>query len=89
MIFSALFLRYIATGGSYLPGETAFNEYVSQLIIAVIIYFAGCSKFIKDYLSKKSAKKEIPAAPVPAPAASTAAPATDDADETGKDGDGK
>lgn len=89
VIFSALFLRYIDTGGSYLPGETAFNEYVSQLIIAVIIYFAGFSKFIKDYLSKKSAKKEIPAAPVPAPAASTAAPATDDADETGKDGDGK
>ena len=61
VIFSAIFLRYIDTGGSYLPGETSFNEYVSQLIIAVIIYFAGFSKFIKDYLKKKQMKKETAA----------------------------
>ena len=63
VIFSAIFLRYIDTGGSYLPGETAFNEYVSQLIIAVIIYFAGFSKFIKDYLNKRSGRKALPSAP--------------------------
>ena len=57
VIFSAIFLRYIDTGGSYLPGETSFNEYVSQLIIAVIIYFAGFSKFINDYLKNKQMKK--------------------------------
>ena len=64
VIFSAIFLRYIDTGGSYLPGETAFNEYVSQLIIAVIIYFAGFSKLIKDFLTKRMRKgaepKKIP-----------------------------
>ncbi len=61
VIFSAIFLRYIDTGGSYLPGETSFNEYVSQLIIAVIIYFAGFSKFIKDYLRKRQMRKETAA----------------------------
>lgn len=72
VIFSAIFLRYIDTGGSYLPGETAFNEYVSQLIIAVIIYFAGFSKFIKDFLNKKN-NKPLSVSPAPA-VAGTAAP---------------
>ena len=65
VIFSAIFLRYIDTGGSYLPGETAFNEYVSQLIIAVIIYFAGFSKFIKDYLNKRIRKNDPPIPKIP------------------------
>ena len=52
-VFSAIFLRYISAGGSNLTGQTAFNEYVSQLIIAIIIYFAGFSKFIKDVVIDK------------------------------------
>ena len=94
VIFSALFLRYIDTGGSYLPGETAFNEYVSQLIIAVIIYFAGFSKFIKDFLTKRSAKKAPlpPKAPErldpdPEPVPATAEPA--EAPAGGKEGEAK
>ena len=94
VIFSALFLRYIDTGGSYLPGETAFNEYVSQLIIAVIIYFAGFSKFIKDFLTKRSAKKTPlpPKAPErldpePEPAADTVQPA--EVPAGGKEGEAK
>lgn len=62
VIFSAIFLRYIDAGGSYLPGATAFNEYVSSLIIAVIIYFAGFSKFIKEFLNRK--KKKEPVSPL-------------------------
>ena len=86
--------RLDAAGGSYLPGETAFNEYVSQLIIAVIIYFAGFSKFIKDFLTKRSAKKAPlpPKAPErldpdPEPVPATAEPA--EAPAGGKEGEAK
>lgn len=52
VIFSAVFLKFIGVGGSNLAAQTSFNEYVSPLIVAVIIYFAGFSKFIKDLISK-------------------------------------
>ena len=92
VIFSSIFLRYIDTGGSYLPGETSFNEYVSQLIIAVIIYFAGFSKFIKDFLTRRSAKKtplppKAPERSDPDPVPETAQPAEIDAG--GKEGEAK
>lgn len=57
VIFSAIFLRYIGRGGFNLAGYTHFNEYVSNLIVAVIIYFAGFSKFIKDFLGRREAKR--------------------------------
>ena len=57
VIFSSAFLRFIDKGGYNLAGFTAYNEYVSDLIIAVIIYFAGFSKLIKDLLSKRKAPK--------------------------------
>ena len=62
VIFSSVFLRYIDKGGYNLAGFTAYNEYVSDLIIAVIIYFAGFSKLIKDLLSKRRAAKAVAAA---------------------------
>ena len=59
VIFSAIFLKYLGAGGSNLAAQTSFNEYVSPLIIAVIIYFAGFSKLISGYVSKlASGKKE-------------------------------
>lgn len=56
VIFGAVFLRYIAKGGFNLAGYTMFNEYVSDLIIAIIIYFAGFSKLIIDMLSTRRKK---------------------------------
>ena len=54
VIFSAVFLRHLSVGGFNLASQTSFNEYVSQLIVAVIIYFAGFSKLIKDVLKKRA-----------------------------------
>lgn len=59
-VFSAIFLRYINVGGANLAAQTSFNEYVSQLIIAIIIYFAGFSRFIQEIIfvrKKKNNKK--------------------------------
>ena len=61
VIFSATFLRYIGKGGFNLAGYTHFNEYVSNLIIAMIIYFAGFSKLISDLLGRRRKKKTIDA----------------------------
>ena len=69
VIFSAIFLRFIGKGGFNLAGYTAFNEYVADLIIAVIIYFAGFSKFIKDFISARQAKKAEKANPAGIPIA--------------------
>ena len=53
VIFSAILLRYIGKGGFNLAGFTSFNEYVSNLIIAMIIYFSCFSKFIRDLMDKR------------------------------------
>lgn len=58
VIFSATFLRYIDKGGFNLAGYTAFNEYVSDLIVAVIVYFAGFSKLFRDLLVMKKKKNK-------------------------------
>lgn len=59
VIFSGIFLRYIDKGGFNLGVFTSFNEYVSDLIVALIIYFAGFAKFIKDLLSRKRKAKKV------------------------------
>ena len=90
VIFSSVFLRYIDWGGYYLSGMTGYNEYVSDLIVAVIIYFAGFSMLIKMLLSKRRVVKAAKSADK----AQTETPATDgqdtpqsDADTTGKEED--
>ncbi|MBO5777918.1 MAG: ABC transporter permease [Clostridia bacterium] len=70
VVFSGMLLRYLDKGGFNLAGFTSFNEYVSDLVVALIIYFAGFSKFIKDLLSRKRKAKE-------AEAKATAEPAQD------------
>ena len=59
VIFSGLFLRYIDKGGFNLGVFTSFNEYVSDLIVALIIYFAGFAKFIKDLLARRRKAKKV------------------------------
>ncbi len=64
VIFAAIFLKYLNVGGSNLAMQTNFNEYVSSLMVAVIIYFAGFSKFIRELLVRKKKKQEAAPPPV-------------------------
>jgi len=57
VIFSSLFLKHLVMGGSNLGAYTSFNDQVPNLITAVIIYFSGAAKLIKDLLSRK--KKQL------------------------------
>ena len=60
IIFTAIFLKYINVGGSNLAANTAFNEYVSQLMVAMIVYFSGSARYISMLLStKKKSLQEI------------------------------
>ena len=56
VIFSAVFLKYLNVSGSNLAANTAFNEYVSQLIIAMIVYFSGFASYITSVLVKRKGK---------------------------------
>lgn len=56
-VFSSLFIRYIAMGGDSLV-SAGFNRYVADIIIALIIYFAGFANLFRALLSKKKSAKE-------------------------------
>ena len=64
VIFSSIFLKYLVMGGSNLGAYTSFNDQVPYLITAVIIYFSGSAKLIKDILARKR-KKKAEAAKIP------------------------
>ena len=53
VIFSSLFLKYLNVSGANLAANTSFNEYVSQLIIAMIVYFSGFASYITGKLSNR------------------------------------
>ena len=63
IIFSSIFIRWISMGGEYL-NKLGFNQYISDVVIAVIIYLAGFSRvfyeFIDYIVKKKKLKKELP-----------------------------
>ena len=61
VIFVSLFIRYLSIGGDNLP-SAGFNKYIADIIIALIIYFAGFSRLFNDILSRR--KKTTAAAPV-------------------------
>ena len=55
VIFSGIFLRYIAQGGNELT-SAGYNKYVADIIIALIIYFAGFSKLLRDFITNRQKK---------------------------------
>lgn len=57
VIFTGIFLRYIAQGGVNLT-SARYNRYISDVIIALIIYFAGFSKLVRDFITDRLKKKK-------------------------------
>ena len=74
VIFAAIFMAMLDIVGLQLTNLTAYNEYITDVIIAVIVYLSAFSLAIRIWLSgkKKKAKKEGP--PQPPPAAEPPAP---------------
>lgn len=56
VVFTGVFLRYISQGGENLA-RAGFNRYVADIVVALIIYFSGFSKLIRDIIDQKQKQK--------------------------------
>ena len=89
IIFTAIFMSMLDISGLQLTNLTAYNEYITNVIIAVIVYLSAFSLVIKMWIGKLGKKKDdgADANAEPAPAAAST-PAGAQA-ETEKGGDAK
>ena len=80
VIFTGCFMSMLNIAGQQITFLTGYNEYITDVIIAVIVYLAAFSLIIKMWLGGRK-KKEPPAAPViqEAPKAEEVGPAVPEA----------
>ena len=52
-----MFMAMLDIIGQNLTGYTAYNEYITDVIIAVIVYLSAFSMFIKTLLNNAGKKK--------------------------------
>ena len=74
IIFSAAFMSMLSINGLQLKNLTAYNAYITDIIIAAIVYLSSFSLLIKMWLSSKKKKaepKKEEAKPEAAPAEET------------------
>ena len=76
VIFSAIFMAMLNIVGNTLSGLTAYNEYITDVVISVIVYLSAFSLVVRMWITgrkKKATPVAAPAAPV-APAAAESVP---------------
>ena len=57
VIFTAVFMAMLKIVGTQLTGFTAYNEYITDVIIAVIVYLSAFSLLIRNLISGKRHKE--------------------------------
>ena len=62
VIFAGIFMAMLDIVGQNLTGFTAYNEYITDVIIAVIVYLSAFSLVIQMWLTGKKKKEKAPAA---------------------------
>ena len=82
VIFSGIFMSMLNISGLQLKYLTAYNEYIADIIIAVIVYLAAFSMLFKTVLSKKIKQNTGNVNAEPAPAAVKKEDASPDIAET-------
>ena len=89
VIFAGIFMAMLKIVGQQLTNLTAYNEYITDVIIAVIVYLSAFSLVIKMWIGKLGKKKDdgADANAEPAPAAASASAGAQA--ETEKGGDAK
>ncbi len=80
VIFSGTFMAMLDVVGQQLTGFTAYNEYITDVIIAIIVYLSAFSLVIQLWLKGKKKKEKAKAA-----VTETAAPVAEETE--GKKGD--
>ena len=73
VVFTGIFMAMLNIVGQTLTGLTAYNEYITDVIISVIVYLSAFSLVIRLWLTGRKKK-----------AAASAAPANDDKQEGGE-----
>lgn len=63
VIFTGLFMAMLDIAGLQLTNLTAYNEYITDVIIAVIVYLSAFSLLIKTLLSGRKKRKIVPVDP--------------------------
>lgn len=58
IILSSMFIRYINTSGVFLP-MVGYNQYFADIIIAIIIYLAGFTRFFISRIDKHAREVEL------------------------------
>lgn len=66
VVFTGIFMAMLAVVGNTLSGLTAYNEYITDVIIAVIVYLSAFSLVVRMWLTGRKKKAEVPAAPTTA-----------------------
>lgn len=59
VIFAAIFMAMLDIVGLQLTNLTAYNEYITDVIIAVIVYLSAFSLVIRMWLSGRKKQKEV------------------------------
>ena len=65
VIFSAIFMAMLNIVGNTLSGLTAYNEYITDVIIAVIVYLSAFSLVVRMWLAGRKKKVETAAETAP------------------------
>ena len=76
VIFAGLFMAMLNIIGLQLTNLTAYNEFITDVIIAVIVYLSAFSLVIRQFITGRKRKvppklgyEPAPAQPAPAPGA--------------------
>ena len=80
VIFTGCFMSMLNIAGLQIKNLTAYNEYLTDIIIAIIVYLSSFSLLIKLMLSGKK-KPAAAAAAIPADDKTAAKPSSEKADE--------
>ena len=67
VIFSGLFMAMLEIVGGQLSGYTAYNEYITDVVISVIVYLAAFSLVIQGWLTKRKKTAAVAEEPVEEP----------------------
>lgn len=58
-VFTSIFMAYLEIAGTEIKYMTAYNEFITSIISAIIVYFSAFSLVIKGLLNKKHNKKVV------------------------------
>lgn len=74
VIFTGVFMSMLNIVGLQLTNLTAYNEYITDVIISVIVYLSAFSLVIKMFLTKRRKNKTAPASAEATPTAAQTPP---------------